>query len=235
MKVAVMQPYVFPYIGYFQLIKAVDKFIFYDDVNFIKGGWINRNNILINKNKSLFTIPLDKASPFVAINQTIINSNFYENWKLKFLKSIEQSYKKAPFFEETYSVVEKILNKKFEKISDLAICSIIEISEYLKINTQFEISSERYPLTGEVDKLDRLVSICKINKADNYINPIGGMELYSKTDFLKNDIILNFIKANPITYTQLNNEFVPWLSIIDVIMFNSIEEISELLDKYELV
>ncbi|VXC55839.1 WbqC family protein [Chryseobacterium sp. 8AT] len=110
MKIAVMQPYIFPYIGYFQLIKAVDKFIFYDDVNYIKGGWINRNNILINKNKSLFTIPLDKASPFITINETNINLKIFREWRLKFLKTMEQSYKKAPYYSQTYSIIVKNKN-----------------------------------------------------------------------------------------------------------------------------
>jgi len=93
-----MQPYVFPYIGYFQLIELADVFVFYDDVNFIKQGWINRNNVLANNKSLLFTIPLNKISSFVKINEVIINENFFNKWQNKFLRTIEQSYKKAPFF-----------------------------------------------------------------------------------------------------------------------------------------
>ncbi len=230
-----MQPYIFPYIGYFQLIKAVDKFIFYDDVNYIKGGWINRNNILINKNKSLFTIPLDKASPFITINETNINLKIFREWRLKFLKTMEQSYKKAPYYSQTYSIIVKILNQDVEKISQLAINSIVEISNFLNIKTEFELSSESYPLTNKIDRVERLLDICKKNNALDYINPIGGIELYTKEDFIKADIRLHFIKSMPIKYLQFGNEFIEWLSIIDVLMFNSPEKINIMLDDYFLL
>lgn len=230
-----MQPYLFPYIGYFQLIAAVDKFIIYDDVNFIKGGWINRNNLLVNKKSNLFTVPLDKSSPFLLINETKINFKFYNLWKIKFLRTIEQSYKKAPFFNQVYPLIENILDKPDnELITKLAVKSIKMVSNYLQIQTEISETSEIYKnkhLTGQ----QRVLDICSIEKASNYINPIGGQQLYSKDIFKENGVKLNFIKSNPICYNQFDNKFVPCLSIVDVMMFNSVEEIKVILDKFELV
>ena len=229
-----MQPYFMPYVGYFQMIKAVDKFVFYDDVNYIKQGWINRNKILVNNNEFLFTVPLQKASPFVFIKDTEINDKMYENWKVKFSLTILQSYKKAPYFPEINDLVKNIVETECNTISQLAIKSVIEISKYLDLKAKFFVASERYD-NKELERKERLMNICKKEKANHYINAIGGQELYSKADFMKEKIQLDFIKSKPIEYKQFNNEFVPWLSIIDVLMFNSVEDINEMLNQYELV
>lgn len=234
MKLAIMQPYFFPYIGYFQLINAVDKFIVYDDVNFIKGGWINRNNVLINKKPFLFTVPLENSSSFVQIDQTQLHSKLYHVWKIKFLRSLEQSYKKAPYYDDVFFLIEKILNKNTNLISHLAIESIKEVCDYLDIKTQIIETSKEYKnkyLSGQ----DRIISICQFENANHYINPIGGINLYSKDNFKNNAIILNFIKAKLVEYKQFDNEFVPWLSIIDVLMFNSKNQVISMLNEYDLV
>lgn len=235
MKVAIMQPYLFPYIGYFQLIAAVDKFVVYDDVNFIKGGWINRNNILVNKKSTLFTVPLHNSSSFMLINETRINLKFYTIWKIKFLRTIEQSYKKAPFFNEVYALIANVLdNYEGDLISKLAVNSIKSVCEYLKIQTEIIPTSEIYN-NKNFSGQERVLDICSIENATDYINPIGGLQLYSKETFKEKELILNFIKSLPIEYKQFNNEFIPWLSIIDVLMFNSVDEVKIILDKYELV
>jgi hypothetical protein len=230
-----MQPYLFPYVGYFQLIQAVDKFVVYDDVNFIKGGWINRNKVLINQNSTLFTVPLDKASSFSLINEIKINLKFYGNWKIKFLRSLKQSYGKAPFFNEAYALVDSVLDiQDSGLISELSVKSIKTVSEYLHIPTKIIETSEIYnnnKLGGE----DRVVTICGIEKASKYINLIGGLDLYNEESFKAHDIELAFIKSKPINYKQSTNEFVTSLSIIDVLMNNSPEEIDAMLHEYELI
>lgn len=230
-----MQPYLFPYIGYFQLVNAVNKFVVYDDVNFIKGGWINRNNLLINKKSKLFTVPLDKPSPFALINETHLNIKFYETWKVKFLRSIEQSYKKAPFYKEVYALVEEILeNENNSLISKLAVDGIKSICNYLRIETEIVVTSEIYN-NKQFKAQERVLNICNIEKASQYINVIGGVELYSKEVFKQNGVQLKFIKSDAISYKQFDNEFVPWLSIIDVLMFNSVEEARNLIKQFELI
>lgn len=235
MKIAIMQPYIFPYIGYFQLINAVDKFIFYDDVNFIKSGWINRNQILLNGSKNLFTVPLKSASSFQNINETLIHSEIYLKWKKKFIKSIEQSYKKAPYFSSVFPLIQSVFEMSYHSIADLTINSIASVSNYLDLDTVFETSSEKYPETKGMEKAERLINICQINQSNTYINPSGGKELYQKDTFKKQDIDLLFIESELTPYPQFNNDFVAGLSIIDVLMFNSKEDVKKMLNQYHLV
>lgn len=233
MKVAIMQPYIFPYIGYFQLINAVDTFVFYDDVHFIKKGWISRNNILNNNNAILFSIPLKDASQNKLINEIVVSWDFKS--KEKFLKTIETNYKKATYFEPVYSLVKEIVFCDVELISDLSIKSVLSVCNYLGIEKRIIKSSENYTSSIDLKKEFRLIDICKKEQAVTYLNPIGGQELYKKEDFLKEGIELLFIKSKEIKYRQFNSTFVPWLSIIDVLMFNSREETRLLLNNYELI
>lgn len=236
MKLAVMQPYVFPYIGYFQLIEAVDTFVFYDDVNFIKGGWVNRNTILVNNKKYLFTIPLSNISSFNLISETEIHQKSVNIFYKKFLKTIEQSYKKAPFFDEIFKLISELLiQDKYLNISQLAIDSVMLISNYLNIKTNFKISSVDFKEFNQLERIERLIEICMKEKANHYINSIGGVELYDASFFKKQNIELNFIKAKPIAYKQFDNEFIPRLSILDVLMFNSKSDIKNMLLDYELI
>ncbi|GGK57882.1 WbqC family protein [Rufibacter glacialis] len=232
--VAIMQPYVLPYIGYFQLIAAVDKFIVYDDVNFIKSGWINRNNILVNNNPYLFTIPLENASSFQLIKDTKVNIKLYLIWKDKFYRTVSQSYKKAPFFDEVNPLICSIFDNVTCDISNLAVNSLKEVCKYLKINTSILETSQGY-LNAHMKGQERVIDICMQEGAANYINPIGGLQLYSKEYFEKQKIKLSFIKPTAIEYKQFKGEFVPWLSIIDVLMFNSKEQVNVLINNYELL
>ncbi|SIT93823.1 WbqC family protein [Pontibacter indicus] len=235
MKLAIMQPYFFPYIGYFQLINSVDKFIVYDDVTFIKQGWINRNNILLNRKPHLFTVPLESASSFNFIKDTRLNQKFYSTWAEKFTKTLEQNYKRAPLLNATMTLVEEVLSTPTDTVSGLALKSLTLISDYLGINTEIIPSSVSYGNT-HLKGQARVLDICKQEHALHYINPIGGQELYSKGDFLEHGLKLNFIKPNASTYRQFDNdEFVPWLSIIDVLMFNDRKVVRQMLEDYELI
>ncbi len=231
MKVAIMQPYLFPYIGYFQLINAVDTFVFYDDVNYIKKGWINRNRILSNNNEDyLFTVPLIEASQNKMINEIDVFTS--EKWKIKFLKNIKVTYFKAPYFDSAFELITRVLNEKYKTISDLAILSIIQVSKELELSTSFRKSSIDFFQTKELKGVERLLEICKIINAEVYINPIGGQELYDKEQFLNNGVDFFFLKSKNIQYKQFDNEYIPWLSIIDLLMFNSKEEIKSYLTNY---
>jgi len=228
-----MQPYIFPYIGYFQLINAVDKFIFYDDVNFIKRGWINRNRILLNGKDTLVTIPLIKASQNKLINEISLFSD--EKMKENLISKIENAYKKAPYYDEVISLIRKIINADISNIGNYAANSIISVSNYLEINTKFYFSSIQSPESKGMYKADRLIHICKKFGEDQYINTIGGQELYTKKYFDNNQIDLSFIKTLDFEYKQFNHQFIPFLSVIDVLMFNSKNNTKEMLTKYQLV
>jgi hypothetical protein len=232
MKLGIMQPYIFPYIGYFQLINAVDKFVVYDDVFFIKQGWINRNRIIVSDKEHLFTIPVKDLSSYKLIKETKVDNN--GKWNKKFFKTLEQSYKKAAYFKETFGVIKNVFDKNRLFIKELSFQSIKQICAYLGINTEFVESSDIYKnayLTGQ----ERILDICNKENAQQYINPIGGMGLYSKDVFFENGSILKFLKTKNIVYKQLGDEFFPNLSIIDVMMFNSVDKIRKLLNEYELV
>jgi hypothetical protein len=233
MKIAIMQPYLFPYVSYFQLVNSVDEFVFYDDVNFIVKGWINKNRILLNNTDFTFTVPCLKISQNKLINEIFFEQNTKEYRNI--IKSIELAYKKAPNFDQVFPLVLNILNEPINNISDLAMNSVTKISRFLELNTRFKISSVDFSITKGLPKADRLIEISKLSSGEDYINAIGGQELYDKEYFRERKINLNFIKSKEIIYSQFNNEFISGLSIIDVLMFNSIEEIKLLLDKYELV
>jgi hypothetical protein len=235
MKVAIMQPYIFPYLGYFQLINAVENFVLYDDVNFIKGGWIHRNRILVNNTDSLFTVPLSKLSSFSPINETKINEKSFEDWKKKFLRSIELAYKKAPNFLEVDSLIRRVLDKETLLISDLAINSIKEVLSFLNIPVNVYVSSEHFSDSKPLNKVNRIVSICEDLNSNVYINAIGGTDLYHKEEFKARGLELSFIKSELEPYKQFNETFIPGLSIIDLLMFNSIDEVRRQLNNYTLI
>lgn len=232
MKLGIMQPYFFPYIGYWQLLNVVDKYVIYDDVNFIKGGWINRNRILIDGKAVYFNIQMSGASPYKLINQIQINNNEI-NIK-KNIKTIYMAYHKAPYFSEVYPIIEEILKLQTDNLSKYVIESIKLITKFLNIETEILISSS-IKKNNELKGEDKVIDICKLLKATKYYNAIGGKNLYSFDKFNKNGIELVFLKSNNICYRQFNNEFVPNLSIIDVMMFNSKEKIKTFLDEYTII
>lgn len=227
-----MQPYFMPYIGYLQLMNAVDKFVVYDDVNYINKGWINRNRILVNGQAYLFTIPLQDASQNKLINEIVLSKD--PKWRGKFLKTLEQAYKKAPFYFSAFAVTEKIINLDAEKVSDWICSSLWVLRDYLGMQVKIVPSSSIYQNT-HLKAQERILDICKQENASHYINPIGGTELYDKNIFEQADIQLSFIKSKSIEYPQFKNEFVPWLSIIDIMMFNDVTTIQGFLNEYELV
>lgn len=233
MKLAIMQPYFFPYIGYFQLINAVDTFVFYDDVNFIKRGWIHRNNLLINNKARLFTIPCKAASQNKLINE--IEHDFNEKEKFLFLKKIEYAYKRATHFDFFFPLLKNFINDdESENISILAANSVQFICDYLGIKKSFKFSSKNHHNSLGIEKQSRLIEIAKNEDATIYINSIGGKALYNKKVFDIAGVQLKFLETKSINYSQNDSSFVPWLSIIDIIMYNNIEQVNKMLLEYSL-
>jgi hypothetical protein len=232
MKLAIMQPYFFPYLGYFQLINAADVFVVYDDVNYINKGWINRNNILVNGKINLITLPLKDANQ----NKLIKDIELFDDSRNieKLLKTIEFNYKKAPFFELINPIITDIMTSKLNNISTFNLNAITTICNYLDISSKIVPSSVIYN-NAELKAQNRILDICKQENATQYINPIGGIEIYTKELFENTGIELNFIKTNFIEYKQFKNEFIPGLSIIDVLMFNSKEKTREMLVHFKLI
>ena len=229
MKIGIMQPYLFPYIGYFQLIAAVDKFIVLDDVNFIKKGWINRNQILINGNASFFNIPLNKISQNRLISDHNINNSI--PWQNKLLRSIELNYKRAPYFSQSFPLISELIVQNEEKISLFNFNSLKKVSSFLGLETQFYMSSdnnEHSALKGE----QKILNICQQYETTHYINLPGGKSLYSNESFSSAGIKLSFIDSDSkFSYPQFKSTFVPNLSIIDVLMFNPTADIRKMISK----
>ena len=233
MKVAIMQPYFFPYIGYFQLINAVDKFVIYDNIEYTKKGWINRNRILKEGFDLMISLPLKKDSDFLFVNQRYLAEDWSKS-KQKLINSIKESYRKAPHFEDTFNLVQEIFNYSNSNLFEFILHSVLQTCKFIGIETEIIVSST-LDYNNELKSEEKVIAICKSIEATQYINSIGGVELYNKNNFSDQGIELNFIKSKPIIYNQFKNEFVPWLSIIDVMMFNSPEEINLMLNNYTLL
>jgi hypothetical protein len=225
MRLGVMQPYFFPYIGYFQLIKHVDKYIFYDDVTYIKNGWIDRNRILINGNPHYFKVPLDSASSHRKICDTNLNIELYDKWVNKFLKQLGTTYSRAPYFKVGMDLVEGVLFSECTSIGDLALLSVKNVAKLLKIQTIFLQSSRDY-MNSDLERSDRLINFCKMEGCLEYINNYSGSNLYSVDYFAQHNIDLKFLSPFVMQYRQKNSrDFVAGLSIIDLIMNVDVDEI----------
>ncbi|MDF1594395.1 MAG: WbqC family protein [Desulfobacterales bacterium] len=232
MKIAVMQPYFFPYIGYWQLIHAVDHFVIYDDVNYIKGGWINRNRILINEKPSYITVPLHKASSFKRICDTVLQPSPF--WRKNLVKTVEMNYRKAPYFEEVFPIVADLIRFEVENLSDYLVYQLKTLSKFMGINTHFRETS-RYYGNSALHGQARILDICKREAATVYINLQGGQALYERNAFTQFGVELKFIKPATLEYKQFGSGHVPWLSIIDVLMFNPTRRFQTLLNSYNLL
>ncbi len=229
-----MQPYLFPYIGYFQLMNAVDEFIVYDNIQFTKKGWINRNRILVNGTDSYITLPLKKDSDYLDVKDRYLSDD-WKNESKKMLNRITECYRKAPYFESVFPLIEKSLLFDDNQLFNFIFNSLNLTKDFLDIKTSFVISST-IPINHQYKSTEKVIALCKNQNATTYINPIGGVELYNKEEFKKEGLELKFIKANEIIYPQFENDFIPYLSIIDVMMFLSKENIKKLINtEFDLI
>jgi hypothetical protein len=233
-KTAIMQPYFLPYIGYWQLIHSVDEFVVYDNIQFTKKGWFNRNRILDGDHDRLFTIPIKKDSDYLNVNERFLSDDS-QNEIMRTLRIIQNTYRKAPYYADAYPVVEACFLGTDKNLFSYIYNSIKLMCTYLGIDTKITISSN-VDIDHEALKAEqKVLAICKATGTEMYVNAIGGMELYNKEVFMSQGIDLRFIRSKDVTYEQFGNSFVPWLSIIDVIMFNDREKVRQIVDMYELV
>lgn len=232
MKLAIMQPYFLPYIGYFQLIAAVDVFVVYDNIKYTKNGWINRNRMLLNGSDAMFSLPLKKDSDSLNVVQRELAADFD---RTKLLNQFKGAYGRAPYFAQTFSLLARIVRYDDANLFRYIHHSLTRLCENLDIKTEIRISSE-VAIDHDLKSQDKVLALCQAVGADTYINSIGGMELYAKDDFQAGGIELNFIKSRPFEYPQFGAPFVPWLSIVDVLMFNPVDSVRECVKtNYELI
>lgn len=232
MKIGIMQPYFFPYIGYWQLVNLVDEFVVFDDVNYIKKGWINRNRIVINDREQWINLFICNASQNRLIKDTKLMQTLEDNQRL--LNTIKMAYHKAPYFELVYPLLKDILSYDSKDLSSFLLNQLKQVCVYLRIQTKMILSSD-IPKKTELRGEEKILEICKKRNADHYINAIGGEHLYNKKKFNDNGIELSFLKTSNICYSQFKEKFWPDLSIIDVMMFNSTEKITSFLNQCILI
>lgn len=227
-----MQPYFMPYIGYFQLIAAVDTFIVYDNIKYTKKGWINRNRMLQNGKDVMFSLPLKSDSDSLDVCERELAADFNRD---KLLNQFKGAYRRAPYFEQTFPLVEQIVRHEDTNLFRFLHHSIAKTCEHLGITTEIKFSSG-IAIDRNLKNQDKVLALCEAVGANTYVNAIGGMALYSKEAFRERGVELKFIKSKPFEYAQFGDVFVPWLSIIDVMMFNAPEQIGVAIrEGYELV
>jgi len=221
--IAIMQPYFLPYLGYWQLMNRVDKFVIYNDIQFSKSGWVHRNKYLDGTNERMFTLPLRKDSDFLDIGKRELSSTWGEE-KLKIRRKLESSYRNAPYFTQGMDVFDECLSFHDKNLFEFVSNSIRVVAKQLDLETELLISSE----VGDTKNLrgqDRVISLCRRLGAKKYINPIGGLRLYDHDEFEKEGIELKFNSGKTSSYDQMGKQFVPNLSILDSLMFSGTERV----------
>lgn len=224
--IAVMQPYFLPYIGYYQLMSAVDRFVVFDDVNYINRGWVNRNRLLLNGVAHTFTVPLRGASQNKMICEIELADD--DSWRDKLLRTISHTYAKAPCYANVYGLMEGIIRYPACRLDEFLLNSLRKVASYFALGTEIVDSSRVYGNT-QLRGQARILDICRQERAECYVNAIGGQDLYEYARFSEQGIQLKFLRSRPLSYTQGGAEFVPSLSILDVMMFNPQPEARRLL------
>ena len=233
--IAIMQPYFFPYLGYFSLIKHIDRFIILDVVQFIRHGWIERNRILKHgEGWQYIQVPLVKHTRETPINEVKIRVN--DSWEERIIRQLEHYKKTGPHYKEVISFLQNAFSYKTDSIADLDAHLLGETCHYIGIPFKREVFSEMHLAIERVNAPDEwALNICRALPADTYINPPGGIELFDRNKYIQAGITLQFLKVNLRPYNQGRESFCEGLSILDVMMFNGVEQINKMLDEYELL
>ncbi|PAY15800.1 hypothetical protein CKO51_30010 [Rhodopirellula sp. SM50] len=231
-RIAIMQPYFFPYIGYFHLLHAADSLVLYDNLQYTKKGWINRNRMLVNGSDALFSIPLRKASDYSTIEQREVSEDFDRR---KLLNRVRSAYQKAPHFAEAMSLFTTAIEYPEPNLFRFIKHSLVLLCEHLGISTPI-IDSSTVSIDHTARGQDKVLAICRALDATTYVNAIGGAALYDHASFNAHGIDLWFIQSEHQSYQQFNHPFVAWLSILDVLMFNPTETVRQWVENgYTLV
>lgn len=224
----VMQPYLFPYLGYFQLIQAVDRFVLYDDVAYIKQGWVNRNQVSVAGKPLLFTLPLKGASSNTLIRELVVDPAQYRPWRTKFLRTVGQAYARAPHAPEVLALLAAALPEEAARLAPLLAGSIRAVLQRAGCTTEVVEGALHYN-NAHLHGQERILDICAQEGASTYVNAPGGRALYDHTRFREQGVALRFIQPRLEPYPQGGGPFLPGLSIIDVMMYNAPEQLHDLM------
>lgn len=234
MKVALMQPYFFPYLGYYQLINSVDEFVVFDNAQYVRRSWMNRNRILNeHKESSFMTVPVSKAPRETKIKDIIINN--HTNWQEKIFHKLI-IYKNAPYYPHVVDFLNECLINSNTNLSEFNTILLKKTCTLLSIKTEITILSKKFPTIESANMADEWgIKVSKALDATIYINAIGGKDIYCQQKYQDNGLGIKFIKPNLSSYKQFDKKFVPGLSIIDVMMFNDLNTIKDMLEMPELI
>lgn len=225
---AAMQPYFFPYLGYYQLAQAADDFVFLGEANYIVRGYINRNHILLNGAPHRFTLPIVNASQ----NRSIQDHQYVDSYS-PFFALLTQAYKKAPFFDAVIPIVEKCLRNGLNNVAETNSLSIKEVFAYLGMTKRWHDSASIIP-KGSLRGQSWIQEICSRLSASRYVNAPGGKDLYDTESFAGKQIELLFLEPVLPPYEQHTGFFVSHLSMIDVLMWNSPERILDMVNAFKV-
>jgi hypothetical protein len=229
---SIMQPYLLPYIGYFQLVACSDMFVAHDDVQYIKGGWINRNRILLNGRPDWITLPVAAAAHSLSIRERRYEQP--EHHVPRMLRRVEAAYRAAPFFDVAFPFLQDALSLDESNVAAFNLSVLKCLTARVGIRTPIVVSSS-LGVGKELRGQDRVIAICRRVGATRYVNPLGGTSLYDTRCFADAGIALNFLKSTVSPYQQFRQTPVPFLSIVDVLMFNDETAISRMLTEFELL
>lgn len=226
-----MQPYLFPYLGYFQLLAATDAFVVYDNIQYTKRGWINRNQLLENGQAAKFTVPLASASDYLDIREREIAGDYSPE---KLIGRFTRAYRDAPYLEPTLPLLQDVLANPERNLFGFLHHALLRTAAHLELDADIRVSST-IPADHSLRGQERVVALCRELGATTYVNPIGGVELYSAQEFAAHGIELQFLRMLPLEYPQVSSPFVPSLSIIDVLVHNPLADVQRwLATHYEL-
>lgn len=230
--VSLMQPYLFPYLGYFQLIAASGLFLLGDSLQYTRRGWINRNRLLVGGQPWQFSFPLEQGSRSQAINERRLSDEVHLTSQ-RLLHTIRHAYHRAPCYPMVFPLLEEILDHPERNLAHFAEHSIRRICHYMGVDTPIGRVSE-LGLEDDIGRDQRLIEAVKRSGGDVYLNPEGGRHLYSPELFNDHGLELRFLRMDELSYRQFDGDFVPSLSIIDVLMFNPPDELQRLLGRYSV-
>lgn len=231
MTLGIFQPYFLPYIGYWQLMAMVDRFVVYDNIEYTKKGWINRNRFLQGGTDAYFTVPIKKGSDFLTVAERQVADVFDRD---KLLRTLSASYRRAPQFDTVFPVIERIVRAPLNNLFDYVHHSLVEMARFLEIETPMVVSSTM-AIDHTLKAEQKVLALCKAMGADRYVNPIGGQALYSPAAFAAESIRLDFMQSRLREYPQFGNTFVPNLSILDVLMFNPKATVRAMLSEVDVI
>lgn len=235
MKLGIMQPYFFPYIGYFSLIDYCDHFVFFDTPQYIRKGWVNRNRLInLTGSTNYIIVPTQKAKQETPINKILIDNS--QQWREKIYGQLTVYKKRAPYYNVVLELMHDILDRPYVSLSELNIQSIRAICECLGIAAGFGVFSKMNLDLEDITSPDEwALSITKKMGYSTYINPPGGMSFFDRKKYISQGIDLKFLKANLKPYQQKNGCFEPGLSIIDVMMFNNTQDVNKMIKDFEIL